>query len=83
MISAVCETSRLFAGAQADCLWTDPPYGVEYVGKTARRLTIANDERETSDGDSAGGPASAAARSLGALLPRGAGRPAVAFHRAV
>ena len=26
-----------------DLLWTDPPYGVEYVGKTGDALTIAND----------------------------------------
>lgn len=28
---------------RADCVWTDPPYGVEYVGKTADALTISND----------------------------------------
>jgi DNA modification methylase len=27
----------------ADCMWTDPPYGVEYVGKTKNALTISND----------------------------------------
>jgi DNA modification methylase len=27
-------------------LWTDPPYGVAYVGRTARALTIANDNVE-------------------------------------
>jgi len=26
-----------------DCVWTDPPYGVEYVGKTKDALTIQND----------------------------------------
>ena len=26
-----------------DCVWTDPPYGVHYVGKTAESLTIQND----------------------------------------
>lgn len=31
------------AGGQADCMWTDPPYGVSYVGKTADALTIEND----------------------------------------
>ncbi len=35
--------ARLMAGAQASCLWTDPPYGVSYTGKTADALTIAND----------------------------------------
>jgi len=43
------DVARLMAGAVADCLWTDPPYGVGYEGKTRRRLTIANDEPETSD----------------------------------
>jgi len=27
----------------ADCVWVDPPYGVDYVGKTADALTIDND----------------------------------------
>lgn len=27
----------------ANCVWTDPPYGVEYVGKTKDALTIQND----------------------------------------
>lgn len=26
-----------------DCIWTDPPYGVTYVGKTADALTIQSD----------------------------------------
>ncbi len=36
---------RVMAGNQADCIWTDPPYGVEYVGKTADALTLENDYR--------------------------------------
>jgi len=35
---------RLMGGGVADCLWTDPPYGVSYVGKTKDALTIAGDE---------------------------------------
>ncbi len=35
--------ARLMDGAVAACMWTDPPYGVEYVGKTADALTIEND----------------------------------------
>ena len=35
---------RLFAGHEAACLWTDPPYGVNYVGKTKRKLRIQNDD---------------------------------------
>lgn len=30
-------------GDRPDCVWTDPPYGVSYVGKTADALTIQND----------------------------------------
>jgi DNA modification methylase len=30
----------------AECMWTDPPYGVNYTGKTADALTIANDGGE-------------------------------------
>lgn len=37
---------EMFAGAVADCMWTDPPYGVNYTGKTADALTIANDGGE-------------------------------------
>ena len=37
---------RLMAGAKTDAMWTDPPYGVDYVGKTARGLRIAGDAAE-------------------------------------
>jgi len=33
----------MLAGDRCDCMWTDPPYGVEYVGKTKNALTIRND----------------------------------------
>lgn len=33
----------LLGAVKADCVWTDPPYGVEYVGKTKDALTIEND----------------------------------------
>jgi len=33
----------LGGGALFDLLWTDPPYGVSYVGKTKDALTIEND----------------------------------------
>lgn len=35
--------SSLMGGGMADCVWTDPPYGVAYVGKTKDALTIEND----------------------------------------
>ncbi len=34
---------RLMGGERATAMWTDPPYGVEYVGKTKDKLTIKND----------------------------------------
>ena len=36
MLKAVEKPAR-----KQDAMWTDPPYGVEYVGKTADALTIA------------------------------------------
>lgn len=33
----------MLAGDRADCMWTDPPYGVDYIGKTKDALTIRND----------------------------------------
>ncbi len=42
------DTQRLMSGDKAVCMWTDPPYGVSYVGKTKDALTIENDE---ADGD--------------------------------
>jgi DNA modification methylase len=38
------DVERLMAGERADVVWTDPPYGVGYVGKTARALTITGDD---------------------------------------
>lgn len=34
---------RLMTGKDAGMVWTDPPYGVDYVGGTNEHLTIAND----------------------------------------
>lgn len=33
-------------GIMGDAVWTDPPYGVSYVGKTRDRLTIAGDDSD-------------------------------------
>lgn len=38
------DVDKLMAGGQADMVWTDPPYGVRYVGKTVDALTIENDD---------------------------------------
>jgi DNA modification methylase len=35
---------RLLAEERPQLLWTDPPYGIDYVGKTKRALAIANDD---------------------------------------
>src|SRR4029077_7648060 len=37
------DLARATGGEAADLLLTDPPYNVAYEGKTAGRLTIAND----------------------------------------
>lgn len=39
----------LMAGRQAQLLWTDPPYGVSYVGGTKAALTIENDAADGLD----------------------------------
>ena len=36
--------TRLLKAEQVDLVWTDPPYGVAYVGKTEDKLEIENDE---------------------------------------
>lgn len=36
---------KLMGGAQADILLTDPPYGVDYTGKTKEALKIENDAK--------------------------------------
>jgi DNA modification methylase len=35
--------TALLGGERPEAMWTDPPYGVQYEGKTAERLRIAND----------------------------------------
>jgi hypothetical protein len=38
------DVDRVLAGSRADMVFCDPPYSVSYTGKTARKLTIKNDE---------------------------------------
>ena len=38
------DLARLMQEARADVLWTDPPYGVDYVGKTDRALRLRGDD---------------------------------------
>ncbi len=35
---------KLMDGERAKCVWTDPPYGIAYVGGTDEKLTILNDD---------------------------------------
>jgi len=37
---------RMLDGDCCDCMWTDPPYGVEYVGKTKDALILRNDSAD-------------------------------------
>ena len=39
----ITDVERLMDGKKADMVFTDPPYGVSYVGKTKDALTIKND----------------------------------------
>ncbi|MFJ4966097.1 DNA methyltransferase [Streptomyces sp. NPDC088729] len=39
----VAAVEDMLDGDRCDAMWTDPPYGVDYVGKTKNALTIQND----------------------------------------
>ncbi len=41
--TSVGDVGALMLGEQAALMWTDPPYGVSYEGKTEQALHIAND----------------------------------------
>jgi site-specific DNA-methyltransferase (adenine-specific) len=41
----VTAMDRLLGSEKADIVWTDPPYGVDYVGKTKDALKIENDNK--------------------------------------
>lgn len=43
------DVQALVGGAEIDLLQTDPPYNVDYVGKTADALTIDNDKMSDAD----------------------------------
>lgn len=44
--TVAADVERLMGGAAADLLLTDPPYGVDYEGKTSEALKIENDNLE-------------------------------------
>lgn len=43
------DVTRVMDGVTAQMVWTDPPYGVAYVGKTKAALTIRNDALTTQE----------------------------------
>lgn len=47
--TSVEHVQNLMDGAQADLLLTDPPYGVDYTGKTKAALKIENDAKNDDD----------------------------------
>jgi DNA modification methylase len=77
--------ARLMGDEKAACMWTDPPYGVDYTGKTRKALTIAND----APGDLDRLLSAAFANATAALEPgapvyvcRPSGREGLAFFQA-
>ena len=44
--TSAADVGRLMDGEKARCMWTDPPYGVEYKGGTKKKLEILNDTAE-------------------------------------
>lgn len=44
--AAVADVEKLMDGAKADLLLTDPPYNVNYEGKTKDKLKIKNDKQD-------------------------------------
>ena len=43
------DMDRLMGKDKANLVWTDPPYGVAYVGKTADAMTIENDDMDVKE----------------------------------
>jgi site-specific DNA-methyltransferase (adenine-specific) len=44
--TSIEQIKELMDGSEADLVWTDPPYGVAYIGKTKDALTIENDDMD-------------------------------------
>lgn len=62
--------AELMNGQEAECIFTDPPYNVAYVGGTKEALTIENDEMSEADFEAF--LTDAYARMFEALTPGGA-----------
>ncbi|MBI2388655.1 MAG: DNA modification methylase [Deltaproteobacteria bacterium] len=45
--TCVTDLDKLLGGEQVNLLWTDPPYNVDYEGKTKGRLKIQNDKMKS------------------------------------
>jgi DNA modification methylase len=45
----LADVERLMGGGKADLFLTDPPYNVDYTGKTKEQLKIDNDKKSDSD----------------------------------
>ncbi len=43
------DMQKLMGKEKANLVWTDPPYGVAYVGKTADAMTIENDDMDVKE----------------------------------
>lgn len=44
LVCADSSDEAAWTGVEAAMVWTDPPYGVDYIGKTDEALTIDNDD---------------------------------------
>lgn len=76
---------RLLGGETAQLLWTDPPYGVDYCGKTSARLRIRNDGSDGLDvllGDSFGAADAALAAGAALYVAHPAGPLSLSFGHA-
>lgn len=48
-IRSAVAVDALMQGSEADMVWTDPPYNVDYEGKTETRMRIQNDKLHAPD----------------------------------